>query len=136
LWISSLTEFWVGASDVGQQPGHFLWSDGRKVDGALFKSGEPSHFGSGKETCVRLVSSQGKLFDQPCSSMLYFVCKLAKKDHQCLWTNAAQCIKKQIISGIISGSLYNFFVKNSSWHFYNLINFWVQEVIFVLLNLK
>jgi hypothetical protein len=72
---------WVGASDVGQQPGQFHWTDGTKVDDAWWRSGEPNHHGQGKETCVLL--GDAKLGDFPCSKPVYFVCQVGDKFADC-----------------------------------------------------
>jgi len=72
--------FWVDASDIGQQPGHFAWSDGRKVNNTFsnfWYSGEPNNFGTGKETCVFLSADSGKLRDEPCSHSRAIICELA-----------------------------------------------------------
>jgi len=75
-------DFWVDASDIGQQPGHFVWqSDGTRVDAALWESGWPDSFGAGKETCGFLRTANRKLFDTSCSSAgRSFICQVAKKD--------------------------------------------------------
>jgi len=75
--------YWVGASDIGQQPGHFVWqSDWTKaVDAAFWMSGQPRVFGAGKEACVDVF--EGKLRDQECSNTISFVCELDKNDLPC-----------------------------------------------------
>jgi len=75
-------DFWVDASDIGQQPGQFEWqSDGTKVDAALWYSGWPDSFGAGRETCSFLRTANRKLFDIPCSSAgRSFICQVAEKD--------------------------------------------------------
>jgi len=77
--------FWVGASDIGQKPGQFVWqSDGTKVARSLWRSGEPNDFGAGKETCAHLWTSFGKLFDFRCSHPeISFICELADEDLPC-----------------------------------------------------
>jgi hypothetical protein len=74
--------YWVGASDVGQQPGQFRWTDGTKVDDAWWRSGDPDHHGRGKETCVYL--HDAKLADYACSDSRYCVCKVGEKFAKCL----------------------------------------------------
>jgi hypothetical protein len=74
--------YWVGASDVGQQPGQFRWTDGTKVDDAWWASGQPNDHGQGKETCVYL--GHAKLADDPCSTSTYFVCEVGEKFAKCL----------------------------------------------------
>jgi len=77
--------FWVDASDVGQQPGQFVWqSDGTKVDEAFWRIGQPNDFGAGEETCVNLWTGNGELFDFRCSRLdISFICELAEKDLPC-----------------------------------------------------
>jgi len=85
IFIHCTDGYWVGGSDAGQLPGHFLWPGGRQVDEALWASGQPDGFGSGKEMCVWIHSDNGKLFDHPCNGNdCYFICELAKKDQLCL----------------------------------------------------
>jgi len=77
----------VDASDIGQQPGHFSWSDGRKVNDAFsnfWESGQPDDFGAGKETCVWLRADSGKLRDSPCAKNWAIICEVAAKDLPCL----------------------------------------------------
>jgi len=85
LFIFSVKgEHWLDASDIGQQPGHFLWADGTKVDRALWGSGEPDHFSAGKEACVELNANTRRLYDVPCSIDFYsFICEVAEKDLPC-----------------------------------------------------
>jgi len=76
----------VDASDVGQEPGQFVWqSDGTKVDAALWARGNPDHFGAGEDAGVYLKTEHGKLFDYRCSSAHFsFICEVAEKDFACL----------------------------------------------------
>jgi hypothetical protein len=76
--------YWVGASDVGQQPGQFFWTDGTKVDDAWWQSGQPNEHGQGKETYV--VLGHAKLWDLPYSESRYFVCEVGKEFAKCLWS--------------------------------------------------
>jgi len=77
--------FWVDASDVGQQPGQFVWqSDGSKVDAANWGPGNPDDFGAGKKACVYLSTYNAKLGDSPCIYAGWaFVCELAEQDLPC-----------------------------------------------------
>jgi len=70
-------QFWMDASDIGQQPGHFVWADGTKLDAALWASGQPNDFFGGKEICVSLYTGNGNLFDYPCVYSLSFICEVA-----------------------------------------------------------
>jgi hypothetical protein len=72
----------VRASDIEQLPGQFYWTDGTKVDDALWRSEQPDSHGQGKETCVYL--RDAKLGDWPCSNSLYFVCEVGEKLAKCL----------------------------------------------------
>jgi len=82
--LSVADNFWVDASDVGQQPGQFVWADGTKVDEALWQSGEPNNFGAGREACVYLFTESGKLRDFFCSyTEISFICEVADKDLPC-----------------------------------------------------
>jgi len=85
LYLFVADKFWVGASDVEQQPGHFVWqSDGTKVDEALWKFGYPDRFGAGRETCVYFGTESGRLFDYRCNhAILSFICEVAQKDLPC-----------------------------------------------------
>jgi len=78
--------YWVGASDIGQNPGHFLWADGTEVDNTFWYTGTfPSRYGSGKETCVDLWAGNGKLHDVPCNDLRSsMICELPPKDQLCL----------------------------------------------------
>jgi len=79
--------YWVDASDIGQQPGHFAWSDGRKVNDTFsnfWVSGNPGDFGAGKEACVYLVADSGKFGDYQCKSKdKAFICEMAAKHLFC-----------------------------------------------------
>jgi len=75
---------WIGASDVGPQPGQYFWADGTKVDEALWKSGDPNSLDAGEKTCLSLYIGDGKLFDYPCSYAGFsFICEVAGKDLPC-----------------------------------------------------
>jgi len=74
--------FWVDASDVGQQPGHFVWADGTEVntDRALWYRSYPFNFGAGKETFIVFWTGYGQFIDAIISRTLSFICELAKED--------------------------------------------------------
>jgi len=81
----------VGASDVGQEPGLFMWEEGfellKRSKGnwkTLWEDHEPDDFGHGKETCVWLDQDTGNLCDRPCRENMFFICELAPRDQYCL----------------------------------------------------
>jgi len=74
----------VDASDIGQQPGQFVWADGTKVDEAFWYNSNPNDFGTGKETCVFLLAPDGHLVDISCTfAGISFICEVAEKDLTC-----------------------------------------------------
>jgi len=76
--------YWIGASDVGQEPGHFMWANNKKVDTTLWATGNPKEFGTGKKTCVNVGAKNGYLYDGNCSTGYYYMCQLAYTDLPCL----------------------------------------------------
>jgi len=76
--------YWVSASDIGQQPGHFLWVDRSKVGVDLWAASNPNYFGPGKETCVYLSIAGQNLLDSSCKGDGNWICELPPKDLPCL----------------------------------------------------
>lgn len=67
---------WLDASDIGQEPGQFYWSDGTQVDNSTWKTGEPDAFGAGTEACAYLSANAAKLRDWSCSGKSYILCEV------------------------------------------------------------
>jgi Lectin C-type domain len=69
LYSAGSTEFyWVGASDVGRTAGDFYWRDGTKLDDELWGASDPNSFQEGKQTCVDIKYTDGKLYDYSCDA--------------------------------------------------------------------
>ncbi|XP_065346086.1 alpha-N-acetylgalactosamine-specific lectin-like [Cloeon dipterum] len=70
--------WWVDASDIGQEPGHFRWGNGQELprNSSLWQEEQPNSFGPGKKTCVFYSSFFGKhLFDTICDDIYWAVCQ-------------------------------------------------------------
>jgi hypothetical protein len=74
--------YWLGASDIGQQPGDFRWMDGWKVYKGMWASGDPNDHGQGNETCVNFFDA--KLLDSPCHYVRNYVCKVGEIFEKCV----------------------------------------------------
>lgn len=73
--------FWLAASDIGQNPGSFKWTDRTPVDGFLWMtdydfSQYRNAFGSGKTTCVGIDTRTGKLFNRSCTDNANTMCEV------------------------------------------------------------
>lgn len=79
-------DFWVSATDIGQEPGKFVWSDNRTVDASWWDtaSGDPSDFGQGNKTCVYLHPKAKALCDHTCKYLTYSLCQLPGKLASCV----------------------------------------------------
>ncbi|XP_059486471.1 uncharacterized protein LOC132203048 isoform X2 [Neocloeon triangulifer] len=70
--------YWVGANDIGREPGDFKWTNGdeinRKLPARLFTSQHKN------ETCLRMTychkARKYELTDLSCSSYIYFICEI------------------------------------------------------------
>jgi Lectin C-type domain len=78
--------FWLSASDVGQSPGKFHWSDGTMLDKSVWEGGQPDDFGAGKETCVYFNTQYSKLRDFSCSNTFYTLCEMPSTLNSCSTT--------------------------------------------------
>ncbi|XP_065346083.1 C-type lectin domain family 17, member A-like isoform X3 [Cloeon dipterum] len=72
--------WWVDASDVGQEPGQFKWSNGQELplnSSLWFKQeNQPDSFGQGKKTCVVFSTWYGRsLWDESCGDTKFVVCQ-------------------------------------------------------------
>jgi len=74
---------WVGASDIGQRPGQFYWTDGLRVPDN-FWGRNPDDFGSGKKTCACLSNNSANLNDQSCDIPWPFVCQVDQQHRHCV----------------------------------------------------
>lgn len=79
LHFADGSRYWMGASDIGQTPGQFLWGDGSPVDNSLWSFGEPIHNDEGVKTCVVFDSHGDKLLNNPCSEKRYFMCEVPER---------------------------------------------------------
>ncbi|XP_065336357.1 lectin-like isoform X2 [Cloeon dipterum] len=76
-------QWWVSATDVGNEPGNFTWLDGEILSGesALWdkREQEPNNFGDGKKACVVLHSHLSEkfywLWDLNCETQAFSICE-------------------------------------------------------------
>jgi hypothetical protein len=73
--------YWVGASDIEQQPGQFYWTDGTKVDDDWWHRDYPKSYGQGKKTGVFLFAAN--LADSEFLDTELFVCEMGENFSKC-----------------------------------------------------
>ncbi|KAK9978822.1 hypothetical protein ABG768_020560 [Culter alburnus] len=63
---------WIGGHDAPEE-GHWLWSDGKKMNYQIWSPGNPSNY-LGKEHCLEINYDNGNWNDDNCSVQKPFVC--------------------------------------------------------------
>jgi len=69
--------FWLSASDIGRQPGHFHWSDGTPLGKNMWDEGILDAFGADKQACVALVVEVAALSDYACTQVSNVLCEVS-----------------------------------------------------------
>lgn len=65
--------WWIGLNDK-EIEGEFVWNDGSKEGLTEWNDSEPND-SKGESDCVAITADTLKLFDEPCRTNFYFVCK-------------------------------------------------------------